>query len=180
MQAPSSPYLSCLLPRQLWSGPRSGACWEAVTEAAGACRVRAGPARVQELPQSDFPTVELQPRPCPGLKNFLNSIPALLLPALKLYSVCTSIRLCQANAELLGCLQLSMGNMCPARPSSPATAPMASAGLTTTRGTLLERVRVSQPFSTQALLGGVRCWRHLLFLLLNIAPVGLASSIHLF
>lgn len=89
----------------------------------GACGegAGAGPARAQKLPQSDFPTVALQPRPCPCLKNFLNSIPAPFLPALKPYSVWTSIRLCQANSELLGCLQLSMGNICVKRGRLPCS-----------------------------------------------------------
>lgn len=77
-----------------------------------ACRGWAGPACVQKLPQSDFPTADLQPSPCPCLKNFLNSIPVLFRTALKPYSACTSIRLCQANSHLLGRLQLSMGNTC--------------------------------------------------------------------
>lgn len=131
----------------------------------------AGPACVQKLPQSDFPTVELQPSPCPCLKNFLNSIPVLFLTALKPYSVCTSIRLCQANSELLGCLQLSMRNTCVKHRLAPLTAPMASAGLvlTTTKETAS---RTSSEFSAilRALLSGARCWRCLLFLLLNTAP----------
>lgn len=55
------------------------------------CRVAFRAARglpcFQKLPLSDFPPVELQPSPCPCLKNFLNSIPVLFLTALKPHSV---------------------------------------------------------------------------------------------
>lgn len=109
------PYLSPLrFTKQLMEiALNPGVRWAALKEAAsGPARVWAGPACVQKLPQSDFPTVEMQPNPCPCLKNFLNSIPVLFLTALKPYSVWASMRLCQANSELLGCLQLSMGNTC--------------------------------------------------------------------
>lgn len=108
------PYLACLLHKAADENRPGSQSAPRGSEGGGrsACRVWAGPASAQKLPQSDFPAAELQPSPCPCLKNFLNSIPVLFLTALKPYSVCTSIRLCQANSELLGCLQLSMGNTC--------------------------------------------------------------------
>lgn len=54
--------------------------WGRCSSALGAAR---GLACAHELPLSDFPTAELQPSPCPCLKNFLNSIPVLFLTALK-------------------------------------------------------------------------------------------------
>lgn len=52
-------------------------------DAARRFRTARGLACAHELPLSDFPTAELQPSPCPCLKNFLNSIPVLFLTALK-------------------------------------------------------------------------------------------------
>lgn len=118
-RTPRSP-TSGSAPRSGGDGGRSGASLAVQAAARG---VRAGPARAQKLPQSDFPTVEPQPSPCPCLKNFLNSIPVLFLAALKPYSVSASIRLCQANPELLGCLQLSMGNTCESVAGPPQQSP---------------------------------------------------------
>lgn len=131
----------------------------------------AGPACVQKLPQSDFPTVELQPSPCPCLKNFLNSIPVLFLTALKPYSVCISIRLCQANSELLGCLQLSMGNTCVKHRLAPLQQRLwrlLGSYSQPQRKPLLEPVRSFLPFS--GLCSLVLDAGHVFFLLLNTAP----------
>ena len=103
----------------------------------------------------------MQPSPCPCLKNFLNSIPGLFLTALKPYSVCTSIRLCQANSQLLGSLQLSMGNTCvkhgpaplhrrPWRLLGPHSQPQ--------RPGLLEPILISHSLSPRPLLCGASRW----------------------
>lgn len=60
--------------------PEGAGGWGRCSSAFGAAR---GLACAHELPLSDFPTAELQPSPCPCLKNFLNSIPVLFLTALK-------------------------------------------------------------------------------------------------
>lgn len=83
-QSPTSP----LLHRAAAESHTIQACVEPLEGGShSACRGWAGPACVQKLPQSDFPAAELQPSPCPCLKNFLNSIPVLFLTALKPYSV---------------------------------------------------------------------------------------------
>lgn len=60
--------------------PEGAGAWGRCSSAFRAAR---GLACAHELPLSDFPTAELQPSPCPCLKNFLNSIPVLFLTALK-------------------------------------------------------------------------------------------------
>lgn len=60
--------------------PEGAGAWGRCSSALGAAR---GLACAHELPLSDFPTAELQPSPCPCLKNFLNSIPLLFVTALK-------------------------------------------------------------------------------------------------
>lgn len=58
-------------------------CWGIGGRCRAASRAARGLACAHELPLSDFPAAELQPSPCPCLKNFLNSIPVLFLTALK-------------------------------------------------------------------------------------------------
>lgn len=73
------------------------------------------------------------------------------------------MRLCQANSELLGCLQLSMGNTCVKHRLAPLQQrPWRLLGSHSQpqRKLLLEPIRISQPFSTQAPLCGARCWRY--------------------
>lgn len=60
--------------------PEGAGAWGRCSSAFRAAR---GLACAHELPLSDFPRAELQPSPCPCLKNFLNSIPVLFLTALK-------------------------------------------------------------------------------------------------
>lgn len=57
--------------------------WRLGGRCSTAFRAARGLACAHELPLSDFPPAELQPSPCPCLKNFLNSIPVLFLTALK-------------------------------------------------------------------------------------------------
>lgn len=69
------------IPRRADENPEG--CWRLGGRCSAAFRAARGLACAHELPLSDFPTAELQPSPCPCLKNFLNSIPVLFLTALK-------------------------------------------------------------------------------------------------
>lgn len=72
-----------LLPLPWQADENPEGCWMLGEGCSAAFRAARGLACAHELPLSDFPAAELQPSPCPCLKNFLNSIPVLFLTALK-------------------------------------------------------------------------------------------------
>ena len=118
----------------------------------------AGPVCVQKLPQSDFPAAEVQPSPCPCLKNFLNSIPVLFLTALKPYSV-LQYSFVRPTPSYWAASSSEWETHVSSTDALPCPSARASAGLTQPqRQGLLEPMLISQPFSTWPLVWGVRCW----------------------
>lgn len=74
----------------------------------------------------------------------------------------TSIWLCQTDSQLLGCLQLSMGNTCVKHRPTPLQQRswcLPDSYSQPERKLLLQPILIFQPFSTQPLLCSARCWR---------------------
>lgn len=154
MQGPNSP-----LPPLGLTAPLMNPTMQARVEwLEGGSRGWAGPVCVQKLPQSDFPAAEVQPSPCPCLKNFLHSFPVLFLTALKPYSV-LQYSFVRPTPSYWAASSSQWETHVSSTDALPCPSAHASAGLTQPqRQRLLEPMLISQPFSTRPLLRGARCW----------------------